>query len=213
MKKFNFSAGPGVLPRPVLVKVQQEMLDYKDTGSSVMEISHRSKEFQECINEATADFASLYSIPSNYKILFMQGGATIQFSAIVYNLVTEASQPVDYVVTGGWSEKAAAEAKRLGANVNIVFSSKAAKHNGNVPLDASQVQTWSENPAYIYYCDNETVHGVEMPVDWIDKLPAHLKNVPIVCDMSSNFLSRPVDVSKYGIIYGGAQKVCRLLRL
>jgi phosphoserine aminotransferase len=201
---FNFSAGPGVLPKPVLLQVQNELLNYKDTGSSVMEISHRSKEFQECIDQATSEFKALYDIPSNYKIIFMQGGATSQFSAVCYNLITDASQPVDYFVTGVWSDKAAIEAKRLGANVNVVFNSKASKHNGDIPADPSNLK-WSANPAYIYYCDNETVHGVEMPLDWIDKLP-HQK-VPIICDMSSNFLSRPIDVKKFGVIFGGAQKV------
>ena len=201
MKKFNFSAGPGVLPPPVLKKVQEEFLDYANTGSSVCEISHRSKEFKACLSKAQNDFRSLLDIPSGYKVLFMQGGASSQFSAVIYNMVVDLTQPVDYIVTGAWSDKAAQEAKRLGANVNVVFNSKPSKHNGDIPEVSSM--SFSKNPAFIYYCDNETVHGVEMPVGWVDQLPS---NVPIVCDMSSNFLSRPVDISKYAIIFGGAQK-------
>jgi phosphoserine aminotransferase len=199
MKIYNFSAGPGVLPTPVLKAVQNELLDFAGTGSSVMEVSHRSKEFEACLNAAEADFRDILSIPSNYKVLFMQGGASSQFSAIVYNMVTDLSRPVDYIVTGVWSDKAAQEAKRLGCKVNTVFSSKTDKHNGNIPDDFQ----FSDAPAYIYYCDNETVNGVEMPVNWESTLP---HNVDLVCDMSSNFLSRPVEVEKYAIIFGGAQK-------
>jgi phosphoserine aminotransferase len=115
-------------------------------------------------------------------------------------MVTDSNDPVDYIITGGWSDKAAQEAKRLGARVNTVFSSKSAKHNGEIP----DTFEFSSNPKYIYYCENETVHGVELPVNFVDRLP---KNVDIVCDMSSNFISRSFDVSRYAIIYAGAQKV------
>ncbi|KAJ3367456.1 hypothetical protein HDU91_001387 [Kappamyces sp. JEL0680] len=163
-----------------------------------MEVSHRSKEFQACLDEAEANFRKLLAVPANYKVLFMQGklarvmqgGASSQFSAVVYNMVESLDRPVDYIVTGGWSDKAAQEASRLGANVNVVFSSKATKHNGAIPSAASM--SFSKDPAYIYYCDNETVHGVEMPQDWYKGLPA---GVDIVCDMSSNFLSSPAGLT------------------
>ncbi|KAL2919247.1 Phosphoserine transaminase [Polyrhizophydium stewartii] len=200
-RTLNFGAGPAVLPRTVLERVQAEMLDYAGTGCSLLELSHRSAEFMGLLARASADLRALMGVPANYRILFMQGGATSQFSAVVYNLAVDLAAPHDYIVTGGWSEKAAQEARRLGANVNTVFSTKATGHDGRIPPRSE----WrlSADAAYVYYCDNETVHGVEMPGDFVEQLPA---GVPVVCDMSSNFLSRPVDVSKYGVIYGGAQK-------
>ncbi|KAI9205399.1 pyridoxal phosphate-dependent transferase [Polychytrium aggregatum] len=199
---YNFSAGPAVLFRSVLEKAQSELLDFANTGSSVMEISHRSKEFERVNDETEADLRALYNVPDNYKILFMQGGATAQFSAVVYNLIPGGkSQPADYVVTGAWSEKAVAEAKGLGAKVNVVCNTKASGHNGSVP----PVSEWKFSPdaAFVFYVDNETIHGVEFPEFPFDAVPA---GVPVVCDMSSNILSRPCDVSKYGVIFAGAQK-------
>ncbi|KAI8899713.1 pyridoxal phosphate-dependent transferase [Globomyces pollinis-pini] len=201
MKTFNFSAGPGVLPSEVLKKVQTDLLNYNNTGCSVMELSHRSDAFESILAKAESDFRSLLSIPSNYSVLFMQGGASTQFSSVVYNLVTDVKKPCDYIVTGGWSEKASAEAKRLGANVNIALNTKSSNHNGDIALKNLKL---SDDPTYIYYCDNETVHGVEFPSTFIDELP--YQRIPVVCDMSSNFASRKVDVAKYGIIFGGAQK-------
>lgn len=214
MKIFNFSAGPGVLSKEVLVKVQNEMLDYGGTGCSIIELSHRSTQFRACLDKAERDFRTLLDIPSNYKVLFMQGtfllnsgGASSQFSTVVYNMITDLSQPVDYIVTGCWSEKAAEEASRLGVKVNIVVNTVATNHDGSIP---QKLDGFSTDPAFIYYCENETVHGVEMPQGWEEKLP---KGVDLVCDMSSNLLSRPVNVSKFAIIYGGAQKVRRSLHL
>ena len=189
-----------MLPQPVLKQVQAELLDYKDTGCSVMELSHRSKEFEAVIAEAEADLRSILSIPDNYKVLFMQGGATAQFAGIVMNLGHD--KPLDYIVSGTWSEKALQEAQRLGAAVNVVVNSKALKHTGRFP----SIEEWkfSEDASYVYYCDNETVHGVEFQQSFVDAFPH--KNVPVVCDMSSNILSRPFDVSKFGLVYGGVQK-------
>ncbi|KAJ3217798.1 hypothetical protein HDU67_007215 [Dinochytrium kinnereticum] len=200
---WNFSAGPGVLPKAVLEEAQRDLLNYAGTQCSLMELSHRSKEFEQCINKAKEDLTTLMKIPPNYKILFMQGGATSQFSAVVYNLLgTDIKKSVDYLVTGVWSEKAAEEARLLGANVNIVADTRPSNHDGNI----TALNEWnlSEDPAYVYYCENETVHGVQFPgVPFADKVK---KSVPVVCDMSSCILSRPTDVSQYGLIFAGAQK-------
>ncbi|KAJ3113546.1 hypothetical protein HDU96_003283 [Phlyctochytrium bullatum] len=200
---WNFSAGPGVLPKPVLVESQRDLLNYAGTGCSLMELSHRSKEFEKCLNDAKRDLATLLNIPSNYQILFMQGGATSQFSAVVYNLLgADINRPIDYVVTGAWSQKAAEEASLLGANVNIVVDTRATAHNGQL----QKADTWkfSEDPAFVYYCENETVHGVQFPgVPFGGRVKP---TTPIVCDMSSCILSRPTNVSDYALIFAGAQK-------
>ncbi|KAJ3064048.1 hypothetical protein HK102_008298 [Quaeritorhiza haematococci] len=201
MTIHNFSAGPAVLPRPVLERVQSELLNWNNTGCSIMELSHRSKEFTASLNQTEATLRSILNVPSNYKILFMQGGATTQFSAVVLNLLKRPDQPIDYIVTGAWSEKAVQEARNLRANVNVVTTTKGTKHNGSLPPR----DTWKlsgPDAAFVYYCSNETIHGVELP----DPLLKPDGNVPIVCDMSSNILTRPVDVSKFGVIYAGAQK-------
>jgi phosphoserine aminotransferase len=189
---FNFSAGPAVLPLPVLERAQAELLNYQGSGSSVMEMSHRGKEFTSIINKAEADLRQLLSIPDNYEVLFMQGGASAQFAAVPLNL-TQPGQQADHIVTGSWSKKAAQEAgKYCTANV-------AAKgDNKSVPSpDSWQL---SDDAAYVHYCDNETIQGVEFKgaPDVGDRL--------LVADMSSNFCSKPVDVAKYGLIYAGAQK-------
>ncbi|KAJ3103239.1 hypothetical protein HDU97_010303 [Phlyctochytrium planicorne] len=201
---WNFSAGPGVLPASVLEEAQKDILNYAGTNCSLMELSHRSKEFEACINQAKADLTALLNIPSNYQILFMQGGATSQFSAVVYNLLgNDIKKPVDYIVTGAWSQKAAEEAKLLGANVNIVVDTTSTKHDGQV--SATEAWNFSENASYVYYCENETVHGVQFPGvhSFSDNVQ---KDIPIICDMSSCILSRPTDVSKYAVIFAGAQK-------
>lgn len=220
---LNFGAGPAMIPRNVLEKAQAELLDYAGSGMSVMELSHRSKEFEAVLNAAEADLRTLMDIPDNYKVLFLQGGATTQFSAVLYNLIGAGGGksavekpdgwkdvPVDYIVTGGWSDKAAKEAKRLGAKVNIVVDTKKSNYNGIPPV--AEWKLSGPSAAYVYYCSNETVHGVEFqnngaagqegifPGDHIDP------SVPLVCDMSSNILSRPIDVSRFGVIYFGAQK-------
>ncbi|TPX35992.1 phosphoserine transaminase [Synchytrium microbalum] len=196
---FNFSAGPAVLPQPVLEIAQAELLDYGGSGMSVMELSHRSPEFEAINDKADADFRALWKIPANYRVLFMQGGATAQFSAMVYNLAKTGK--ADYLVTGAWGEKAVEEAKRLGLDVGVVFNTKATKHDGNLP----PVDSWkfSDDASYIWYCANETIHGVELPETIVENFPP---GIPVVCDMSSNALSKPVDVSKYAVIFAGAQK-------
>lgn len=189
---FNFSAGPAVLPVEVLEQAQADLLNWKGSGMSVMEMSHRGKEFKGIIEQAEADLRSLLSIPDNYRVLFMQGGGSTQFSAIPLNLSAE-GDTVDYIVTGSWSKKAAGEAKKY-AKVNIV----ATGDNKSVPAPS----TWKLSPdaKYVHYCDNETIQGVEF------KAPPNVGDKVLIADMSSNFLSKPVDVSKYGMIYAGAQK-------
>jgi len=192
---FNFSAGPAVLPREVLLQVQQELTDWHGSGLCVMEMSHRGKEFTQIIHEAEEDLRQLMGIPSNYKVLFMQGGAHFQFGMVPLNLAQQ-NDTVDYVNTGHWSKIAIKEARRY-ANVNIAASSED-RNFTYVPDEAR----WKKTPsaAYLHYCSNETIGGVEFPF-----IP-DAGDVPLVCDMSSNILSQPVDVSKFGLIYAGAQK-------
>jgi phosphoserine aminotransferase len=182
----NFSAGPGVLPRKVLEKVQDELLSFEDSGISVMEMSHRSSHFKEILSKAERNIRQLLDIPMGYKVLFMQGGASTQFSGFLLNLVTRKDQLVDYIVTGQWSRKAYKEAVRMGF--------RAESH------DLDHVPTKAE---IVYFCDNETVDGFELPNNFVDSLPS---DAIVVCDMSSNFASRAVQVSKFGVIFGGAQK-------
>jgi phosphoserine aminotransferase len=192
---YNFSAGPAVLPKEVLLTAQQEMLDWHGSGMSVMEMSHRGKEFMSIAAEAEADLRELMNIPSNYNVLFLQGGAHSQFSMIPMNLL-RGKKAADYLDTGIWSKKAIDEAARY-CEVNVVASSKD-KHYTYAPTQ----DAWQLNPnaAYVHYTSNETIGGVEM------FLTPKTGDVPLVCDMSSHILSRPVDVSQYGLIYAGAQK-------
>ena len=251
---FNFSAGPGALPVPVLEEAARDALNYKGCGISVMELSHRSKEFTEIIEDAEADLRKLLEIPDNYRVLFLQGGASAQFAAIPLNLTASKETVVDYLVTGSWSKKAAEEAGKY-ATVNVV----AKGDNKSIP-DAG---TWKVSPeaAYLHYCDNETIQGVEFlgeeisilllllffflfffspsgagrgatphrreekrenltpsnpslphppPIPTSQTKHAGVPEVPegtlLVADMSSNFCSKKVDVSRYGLIYAGAQK-------
>lgn len=190
-----FSPGPAKLPHEVLTKLQDELVQYKSTQVSVMELSHRSKDFAEIIEGAERNVRELMNVPANYKVLFVQGGGTGQFAAVPLNLMSRTGK-ADYMVTGSWSSKAAKEASKYGA-VNLVFP-KLEKYT-TIP----EKSTWKLDPeaAYVYYCANETVEGVEF--QYVPEVP---QGVPLVCDMSSNFFSRPVDVSKFGVIYGGAQK-------
>lgn len=192
---YNFSAGPAVLPRDVLLKAREEMLDWHGSGMSVMEMSHRGKEFMQIAHEAETDLRDLLAIPSNYKVLFLQGGAHTQFSMIPLNLLRD-KNTADYVSTGIWSEKAIAEAGKF-CEVNVAASSKD-KNFTYAPL----LSEWKLNSdaAYVHYTSNETIGGVE--VFWTPETG----NVPLVADMSSHILSRPIDVSRYGLIYAGAQK-------
>ncbi|NOY67808.1 MAG: 3-phosphoserine/phosphohydroxythreonine transaminase [Gammaproteobacteria bacterium] len=192
---FNFSAGPAMLPEAVLSKAKQEMLDWHDSGMSVMEMSHRGKEFMSIAAKAEADLRTLMSIPDNYKVLFLQGGASSQFAMVPMNLaVTKKS--ADYFYTGAWSKKAIAEAKRY-CDVNVVWSGE--EGNFSATPDTSGY-TLNPNAAYVHYTPNETIGGVEFPF-----IP-DAGDVPLVADMSSTILSRPIDVSRFGVIYAGAQK-------
>ncbi len=195
-RAHNFNAGPSGLPLSVLQKAQAELLDFQGTGMSVMEISHRSKEFEAVIQAAEADLRALMNIPQNYKVLFLQGGASLQFAMIPMNL-RPAGRSADYIVTGTWSKTAFKEAQKLGTTKSAA-SSEADNFNqlpvqGDLKLDP--------NAAYLHFTSNETIHGVEYFTE-----PVPPGNVPLVCDASSDFISRPVDVSKYGLIYAGAQK-------
>ena len=191
---FNFSPGPAVLPVEVLEQVREELLDWRGTGMSVMEMSHRGKAFVAIAEQAEADVRELLAVPKNYKVLFLQGGATAQFAGVPMNLTTPAGV-VDYVNTGAWSTKAIGEARRY-ARVNLVAD--AGEPYASIPPVAS----WKRTPgaAYLHYTPNETIGGVEFPY-----VP-ETGNVPIVADMSSTILSRPLDVSRFGLIYAGAQK-------
>ena len=191
---YNFSAGPSTLPEPVLEEIRDEFMNYKGSGMNVMEMSHRSKVFQGIIDEAEADLRELMNIPSNYKVLFIQGGATLQFAMIPLNLMKNGV--ADYIVTGNWSNKAYAEAKKFG-KINLVASSKD-KNYSYIP-DVSDLPI-SEDADYVYICENETIHGTTY-----QKLP-NTKGKILVSDQSSMFLSKPVNVSDYGLIYGGVQK-------
>ncbi|MCI7020141.1 MAG: 3-phosphoserine/phosphohydroxythreonine transaminase [Clostridiales bacterium] len=191
---YNFSAGPAVLPESVLQEAADEMLDYRGTGMSVMEMSHRSKAYQTIIDEAEADIRTLMGIPDNYKVLFMQGGASQQFAMIPMNLMK--NKVADYIITGQWAKKAYQEAKMYG-QANAVASS-ADKTFSYIP-DCSDLPI-SENADYVYICENNTIYGTKY---W--QLP-NTKGKDLVSDVSSCFLSEPVDVTKYGMIYGGVQK-------
>lgn len=192
---YNFSAGPAVLPKEVLQQASDEMLDWQGSGMSVMEMSHRGKEFMSIAAAAEADLRELMAIPANYKVLFLQGGAHLQFSMIPLNLLRD-KKTADYVDTGIWAQKAIEEAGKY-CEVNVVASSASQQYH-SVP----QQSQWKLNPdaAYVHYTSNETIGGLEM--FWTPDTG----KVPLVVDMSSHILSRPVDVSKFDLIYAGAQK-------
>ncbi len=193
-RTYNFSAGPATMPEPVLEEIRDEMMNYRGSGMCVMEMSHRSKMFIQIAEEAEQDLRDLMGIPDNYKVLFIQGGATLQFSMIPMNLMKNGV--ACYVETGAWSKKAIAEAKKVG-EVKIVASSKD-KNYSYIP-DCSDLDI-PENADYVYICENETIHGLTY-----SKLP-NTKGKILVSDQSSMFLSRPCNVSDYGMIYAGVQK-------
>ncbi|MGN0445402.1 MAG: 3-phosphoserine/phosphohydroxythreonine transaminase [Acutalibacteraceae bacterium] len=191
---YNFSAGPSMLPESVLEKAADQLLDYEGTGESVMEMSHRSKEFQAIIDQAEADIRELMDIPDNYKVLFLQGGASTQFAAIALNFMNK-NHKADYIVTGNWSKKAMKEASRYG-DVKVVASSEDKNFSYVPDWDYSQFR---KDADYLYFCMNETVYGnITRNIPDVD--------VPIIADISSCFLSEPLDVSKFAMLYGGAQK-------
>ena len=195
MTIYNFSAGPAVLPKDVLQQVQAELVDWHGSGMSVMEMSHRGKEFMGIAAEAEADLRELMGIPANYKVLFLQGGASSQFAMVPMNLL-RGKASADYLNTGEWSKKAIKEAKRYGT-VNVVASSE----DKNFSYAPAQDQ-WKldRNAAYVHYTPNETIGGVE--IFWTPDTG----DIPLVADMSSTILSRPIDMSRFGLIYAGAQK-------
>jgi phosphoserine aminotransferase len=191
----NFSAGPAVLPLPVLEQAQRDLVSLPGVGMSVMEISHRSKTFEDLLNTAIADIRALASVPDNYKILMLQGGATLQFSMVPMNLLT-AGTSADYIDTGSWADKAIKEAKKVGA-VNIVASTKA---DGYARIPRQDELKLTRGAAYVHITTNNTIEGTE----W--KAPPDVGEAPLVADASSDIFSGPIDVSRFGLIYAGAQK-------
>ncbi|MBA2737961.1 MAG: 3-phosphoserine/phosphohydroxythreonine transaminase [Pyrinomonadaceae bacterium] len=192
---YNFSAGPAVLPAPVLEKAQSELLSLGGIGMSVMEISHRSAHFEPILRNAEKGIRELLKIPDGYRVLFLQGGASLQFSMIPLNFLGE-NQAADYIVTGAWGVKAVKEAERCG-NAKVIFSTAA---DGFKSVPAQEELNFSADANYVHYTSNETIEGVEFKYD-LDGA-----GIPVVCDASSNILSKPIDVSKYALIYAGAQK-------
>ncbi len=193
-RTYNFSAGPATMPEPVLEEIRDEMMNYRGSGMCVMEMSHRSKVFQQIIDEAEADLRELMGIPDNYKVLFVQGGATLQFAMIPMNLMKNGKAV--YIETGAWSKKAIAEAKKYG---EVIVAASSKDQNYSYIPDCSDLDI-PEDTDYVYICENETIHGVTWP-----KLP-NTKGHILVSDQSSMFLSKPCNVSDYGLIYGGVQK-------
>jgi len=191
---YNFSAGPAMMPEEVLEEIASEVLNYRGSGMSVMEMSHRSKVFQQIMDESQADLRQLMGIPENYKVLYIQGGGTLQFSMIPMNLMK--TNICDYIVTGAWSKKAYTEAKKFG-RANLCASTEADKFSYIPDCSNLEIDPLS---SYVYICENETIHGTTY-----HKLP-NTKGAPLVSDQSSMFLSRPCNVSDYGMIWGGVQK-------
>ncbi|KAF9246260.1 pyridoxal phosphate-dependent transferase [Melanogaster broomeanus] len=225
-RAINFGAGPSALPEEVLIEAGKGLLNFQNTGIGIAEISHRSSEFDKFIQQVEQDLRTLLQIPRGYKILFTQGGGTAQFSAVVLNMLAkyrsrEGTTPdrplMDYVVTGSWSEAAMREAKRLGlGTVNVVVNAQTTSEDGrktfnHIPNRESYKEKFSQDPAFVYYCANETVHGVEFDDDLdsptsfpFNALP---DNVPLVADYSSSFMSRPIPcIEKHAVIFAGAQK-------
>lgn len=192
---YNFSAGPAVLPLEVLQQVKEELISFKNTGMSVMEMSHRSKAFETIINEAEEDLRELLNIDDSYSVLFLQGGATLQFSMVPLNILTEGTI-ADYIITGSWSEKALKEAKRVG-KVNVAATTKE-ENFSRLPLQSELKLT--PDASYVHFTSNNTIYGTQY------KTEPEVGNVPLVCDMSSDMLYKKFDISKYALIYAGAQK-------
>ena len=194
---FNFCAGPAMLPTAVMAKAQEEFINWNNTGSSVMELSHRSSIYMTMAAKAETDLRDLMAIPNNYKVLFCHGGGRGQFSAVPLNLLTD-GKSADYIVNGSWSKAAAVEAQNFG-NINII-NIREEHSDGETCLIPSDKWALNADAAYVHYCPNETVDGIE-----INEIP-DTGDVPLVADMSSTILSHEIDVSKFGLIYAGAQK-------
>jgi len=194
-RKYNFSAGPAMLPEAVLKQAQEELADWHGAGASIMEMSHRGKEFVSVHAEAEKDVRDLLGVPDNYKVLFLQGGASTQFATIPMNLLRGKTK-ADYIWTGSWGKKAISEAKKY-CSVNVAASSEGDKFTTIPPFESWSL---SQDAAYVHYTPNETIEGVEF--HWMPDVG----NVPLVADFSSTILSRPIDVSRFGLIYAGAQK-------
>ncbi len=192
-KVFNFSAGPAILPREVLEIAQRELISFEGIGMSVMEISHRSKTFAGVLERAESGIRRLLSVPDNYRILFLQGGASLQFSMVPLNFLKGSA---DYVVTGAWGKKAVKEARKCG-RVNVIYSSES---DGFRTVPQPEELRFTSDADYVHYCSNETIDGVEFKYD------LEAGGIPVVCDTSSNILSKPIDIEKYALIYAGAQK-------
>ena len=193
-RTFNFSAGPAMMPEPVLEEIRDEMMNYRGSGMCVMEMSHRSKVFQQIVDEAEQDLRDLMHIPDNYKVLFLQGGATLQFAAIPWNLMK--NRKAVYIETGAWSKKAIAEAKKYG---EVIVAASSKDRNFSYIPDCSDLDI-PEDADYVYICENETIHGLTYQT-----LP-NTKGHILVSDQSSMFLSKPCNVEDYGLIYAGVQK-------
>ena len=193
-RTYNFSAGPAMMPEPVLEEIRDEMMNYRGSGMCVMEMSHRSKVFQQIVDEAEQDLRDLMHIPDNYKVLFLQGGATLQFAAIPWNLMRNGKAV--YIETGAWSKKAIAEAKKYG---EVIVAASSKDRNFSYIPDCSDLDI-PEDADYVYICENETIHGLTYQT-----LP-NTKGHILVSDQSSMFLSKPCNVSDYGLIYAGVQK-------
>ena len=193
---FNFSPGPATLPLPVLQEVQQNLLALPGVGASVLEISHRSKTFEEMIAQAEANIRALLNLPEEYHVLFLQGGASLQFSQVPMSFLRGTGRSADYIVTGSWAKRALAEAQREGA-VRIVWDGKADNYSRVPKRGEYEIDP---RAAYVHFTSNETIQGVQFPAE------PEVGDVPLVCDASSDFLSRPIDVKRYGLIYAGAQK-------
>ncbi|MGL4944503.1 MAG: 3-phosphoserine/phosphohydroxythreonine transaminase [Thermoguttaceae bacterium] len=198
---YNFSAGPAVLPVSVLQKAQSEMLSLPGVGASVLEISHRSKPFEAILAAAEQNVRTLLKVPDNYRVLFLQGGALLQFAMIPMNFARQNGQVVDYIVTGAWSKKALSEAKTTiaatGGVCNVAWDGKSVSYKRKPSAEEMKL---SPNAAYCYFCSNETIEGIRWPAE------PNAGNVPLVCDASSDIFSRPLDITKYGMLYACAQK-------
>ncbi len=192
-KIYNFSAGPAILPHKVLEAARRELLSFDRIGMSVMEISHRSKSFAGVLERAESGIRNLLNVPDNYRILFLQGGASLQFSMVPMNFL---KRRADYIVTGAWGKKAVKEARKAG-EVNVIHSTE---QSGFTSVPKLEEIRFSASADYVHYCSNETIDGVEFKFD------LDAGDIPVVCDASSNILSKPIDIQKYALIYAGAQK-------